>query len=148
MIRINPQQKQRAFALFFAARKRKELEAFDASDGVRLATGPEEVSLFAVEEEIWASHAEQGAVLVGEVSESGVASIDVEICPNWDQHATQWWDCAHSAKNAPSLFRQLAGSGPRQVTEAEARAFEKWAATLSGWGVGASSERTALFFRW
>ena len=148
MIRMNPQQKQRAFALFFAARKRKELEDFDASEGTRLATGPEEVSLFAVDEEIWASHSELGAVLVGEVSESGTASIDVEICPNWDQHATPWWDSAHGAKNAPSLFRQLAESGPCQATEVEARAFEKWAATLSGWGVGPSLERTALCFRW
>jgi hypothetical protein len=148
MIRISPQQKQRAFSLFFSARKRGDLETFEPMEGTRLALDPQGVYLLAAEEEIWACHPTQGSVLVGEVKENGAASIDVEVCPNWDHHTNDWWNAAHGARNAPSLFRQLADNGVCQATEDEAKVLEGWASSLSGWNVGASAERTVLLFRW
>jgi hypothetical protein len=147
MIRISPQQKQRAFSLFFSAKKRRKLDSFELTDGTLLVQGPQETRLVALDEELWVC-SEEGSIQVGEVQENGVASIDVEVCPNWDHHTTDWWNAAHGARNAPSLFRQLADNGVCQATEAEAKVLEGWASALSGWNVGASSERTALHFRW
>lgn len=141
MIRISPQQKQSAFALYFDTKKRGELERFELTDGLCLAVGPEEIRLLALDEEIWVCHPTEGAVLVGEGMAGGKASIDVEVHPNWDHHTTPWWEAAHSARNTPSFFRQLSQSGFCQVTETEASSLESWASVLEGWKV----ERTALF---